>query len=275
MRHGARTDSPAAASSRIWQSASVTLIAAKFILSPLCVVLVSMAGRRWGIKVAGMLGSLPVVAAPILLAITLANGTEFGADAATGTLLGLCALTTFVVIYTLAAQRMGPLPCLLLGWAGYLGVVALLNPLPQAPLASLALAGLSFWVGLKILPVPSGPALAPVSPPWWDLPLRALAALALVVSIATASSSLGPQLSGLLTPFPIITCVLAIFTHAQGGPKHVIVLMRSFLVGFYAFASFFFVAAICLNGLGVLLSFLLATAVSLAVQTVAFKLAGR
>lgn len=259
----------------MWQSAAVTLIAAKFVLSPICVVLVSMAGRRWGVRVAGTLGSLPVVAAPILLAITLANGASFGADAATGTMLGLCALTAYVVLYAWAAQRMGPLPSLLLGLAGYLGVVAILYPLPQAPLPSLLLAGLSLWIGLKILPVPSGPALAPISPPWWDLPLRALAALALVVAIASASSALGPQLSGLLTPFPVITCVLAIFTHAQGGPKHVLVLMRSFLVGFYAFVSFFFVAAVTLNGLDVGLAFLLATATSLVVQLTVFRLSGR
>jgi hypothetical protein len=34
----------------------VTLLAAKILLAPLCVVAVSLAGRRWGVAVAGVLG---------------------------------------------------------------------------------------------------------------------------------------------------------------------------------------------------------------------------
>ncbi len=73
----------------------MTLLAAKILLSPLCVVAVSLAGRRWGVAVAGVLGGLPVVAGPILLIETLIHGRDFGADAAAGTLLGLAALTAF------------------------------------------------------------------------------------------------------------------------------------------------------------------------------------
>jgi len=62
----------------------VTLLAAKLLLSPLCVVVVSLAGRRWGVAVAGVLGGLPVVAGPILLVETLIHGRDFGADAAAG-----------------------------------------------------------------------------------------------------------------------------------------------------------------------------------------------
>lgn len=43
------------------------ILATKILLAPLCVVAVSLAGRRWGTAVAGVLGGLPVVAGPILL----------------------------------------------------------------------------------------------------------------------------------------------------------------------------------------------------------------
>jgi hypothetical protein len=90
----------------------VTLLAAKLLLSPLCVVAVSLAGRRWGVAVAGLLGGLPVVAGPILLVETLLHGHDFGADAAAGTLLGLAALTAFVVVYARLATAAGPIPSL-------------------------------------------------------------------------------------------------------------------------------------------------------------------
>lgn len=58
----------------------MTLLAAKILLSPLCVIAVSLAGRRWGVAVAGVLGGLPVVAGPILLVETILHGRDFGAD---------------------------------------------------------------------------------------------------------------------------------------------------------------------------------------------------
>ena len=83
----------------ICEPSAVTLLAAQILLSPLCVVAVSLAGRRWGMAVAGVLVGLPVVAGPILLVETLLHGGGFGADAAAGTRLGLAALTAFVVVY--------------------------------------------------------------------------------------------------------------------------------------------------------------------------------
>lgn len=253
----------------------MTLFAAKFLLSPLCVVLVSMAGRRWGLAVAGALGSLPVIAGPILLVISMTNGRDFGAEAATSAVLALCALTAFLVAYGWAARRFGALPSLLIGWAAFLVGIAILNEIPQLPVPSLLLAGASFLVGLKLLPLPTDPKLVPTPPPWWDLPLRALTALALVVSISAAASLLGPQLSGLLTPFPILSGVLAVFTHVQGGRQQMILLFRSFLLGFYSFASFCFVVAVALEELAIAPTFLLATLVSVLVQISVFSFALR
>src|SRR4051794_11917911 len=106
----------------------MALMAAKILLSPLCVVAVSLAGRRWGMAVAGVLGGLPVVAGPILLVETLLHGRDFGADAAAGTLLGLAALTAFVVVYGRVAARQGPLASVLCGWTAFLLGVAVLSP---------------------------------------------------------------------------------------------------------------------------------------------------
>ncbi len=244
----------------------MTLLAAKILLSPLCVVAVSLAGRRWGMAAAGLLGGLPVVAGPILLVVTLVHGGEFGADAAAGTLLGLAALTAFVVVYARAAPAALPAPTLLCGWAAFLLGVALLSPLRPPPLASLIAVGLCFALGLRLLP-PALPSSAdPAAPPWWDLPARALAALALVLVLTAASGALGPHLSGLLAPFPVITSVLAVFTHAHGGVAQVEVLLRNFLFGFYGFAAFCFTLAVALPGLATAAAFGLAVAAALAVQ---------
>lgn len=252
----------------------MTLLAAKILLAPLCVVAVSLAGRRWGVAVAGVLGGLPVVAGPILLVVTLLHGRDFGAEAAAGTLLGLAALTTFVVVYGRIAVRAGPIVSVLGGWSAFLLSVAVLGPI-QPPLAlSLIFVAICFALGLRLLPASPSP-LATAAPPWWDLPARALAALGLVLALSAASGALGPHLSGLLAPFPIITSVLAVFTHAHGDFVQVSILLRNFLVGFYGFAAFCFVLAISLPELTIAAAFGLATAAALAVQATTLILRSR
>src|SRR5690349_16561607 len=152
----------------------MVVIAAKILLSPLCVVGVSLAGRRWGMAVAGVLGGLPVVAGPILLVETLLHGRDFGAAAAAGTLLGLAALTAFVVVYGRVALRLGPLGSLLSGWTAFLLGVAVLSPLRPPAVLSLLLVSAGFALGLRLLPAVV-PSSAFPAPPWWDLPARALA----------------------------------------------------------------------------------------------------
>jgi hypothetical protein len=253
----------------------VTLLAAKILLAPLCVVAVSLAGRRWGVAAAGVLGGLPVVAGPILLVETLLHGRDFGAGAAAGTLLGLAALTAFVVVYSRVASAAGPVPSVLCGWTAFLLGVAVLS-FVQPPLSlSLVFVATCFALGLRLLPpTPSSPP-APAMPPWWDLPARALAALGLVLALTAISGALGPHLSGLLAPFPIITSVLAVFTHAHGGIAQVGILLRNFLVGFYGFAAFCFTLAIALPALTTAAAFGLATAAAFAVQAMTLLLRSR
>src|SRR3954468_6730773 len=86
---------------------SMSLLLLKLTLAPGLVTATTLAGRRWGPRMAGWLGGLPVVIAPILLAITLEHGREFGSRAAGGALLGLLSLTGFVLTYGGGARGVG------------------------------------------------------------------------------------------------------------------------------------------------------------------------
>ncbi len=244
----------------------MAVLAAKLLLAPLCVVAVSLAGRRWGVAVAGVLGGLPVVAGPILLVFTLVHGRSFGADAAAGTLLGLAALTIFVVVYGRVAPVARPAPTVIAGWTAFLVGVALLTLIHPPPGGALLLVCAGFALGIRLLPAPGSAVGTAGEMPWWDLPARAGAALALVLALTALSGALGPHLSGLLAPFPIITSVLAVFTHAHGGADQVRVLLRNFLVGFYGFAAFCFTLAVALGSIGTAAAFSIALVAALAVQ---------
>ena len=252
------------------------LLATKILLAPSFVVGASLIARRFGVRVGGLVGALPVVAGPILLVYALAHGRVFAADAAAGTLLGLVSLTTFVVVYAHLASRKAWGVSLLAGWGAFVLASALLSALSLPPAAALAVTCVAVASALLILPRPGRDlGLAGAPPPNWDLPMRAASALALVLALTAVAGWLGPQLSGLLAPFPVIASVLAAFTHAQRGPADVQRLLRGLVAGFGAFALFCFTLAISLRTLGIGAGFALATGVALLTQAFVLSLALR
>jgi hypothetical protein len=88
----------------------------------------------------------------------------------------------------------------------------------------------------------------------------------MVLVLTAASGSLGPELSGLLAPFPVVTSVLAAFGHAQRGPGATLVLLRGMLLGFFAFGSFCAAAAVTLPAMRTGAAFGIACGAALAVQ---------
>jgi hypothetical protein len=244
----------------------VLVLALKLFLAPACVVAVSLAGRRWGPTVAGLLGGFPVVAGPILLVVTLVQGRSFGADAAAGSLLGLTAVAASVVVYARAATHLSPPLTLLAAWTAFFAGVALLGPLDVSPLVAFAIAVVSFELSRLLVRVPDELVPADMPMPWWDLPARALSALLLVLAVTIAADALGPTLSGQLAAFPVLTSVLLVFTHLTRGAVEVQTLIRAFLLGFYGFAVFSLVLALALDDLSTAASFALATVAAMAMQ---------
>ncbi|MHB8491824.1 MAG: hypothetical protein ACYDA6_06390 [Solirubrobacteraceae bacterium] len=262
----------------------MALLAVKTLLAPSFVVVASLAGRHYGLWLAGLIGGLPVVAGPILLIYGLAHGERFAARAALGALLGLISLTAFGVVYARIAQRVRHrvawAVCMVAGWGAFAaGTVALDGVSAPRPVA-LAVVLCSFAMGMLLLPAgaPRGARYRhtttadAVRMPAWDLPLRAACALALVLVLTAVAGSLGPTLSGLLAPFPVIATVLATFTHRQRGPDAAALLLRGLLTGYGAFALFCFMLAVDLPGLGLAGGFALAALGAVAFQAAVLAL---
>ena len=81
------------------------ILALKLFLVPSLIYAVTLAGRRWGPAVAGWLSAFPIVAGPILLAISLEQGAAFAAAAAEGTLMAVLAIIVFSLTYAWASGR--------------------------------------------------------------------------------------------------------------------------------------------------------------------------
>jgi hypothetical protein len=77
-----------------------------------------------------------------------------------------------------------------------------------------------------------------------------VATAALVPALTAAAGRLGPEITGVLAPFPIGTTVVAGFALAQGGPAAAVETTRGVLRGLGGFAVFCFVVAVLAEPIG-------------------------
>ena len=253
----------------------MTLLALKLLLAPSFIVATSVLARRVGVRVAGVVGGLPAIAGPILLVLALDRGRAFAGDAATGTLLGIVALIVFVLAYAAVSTRFAWPWALLIGWTSFLVAVLALRPVHVGAFGALVLSSAACGATLVVLPRRHSEWLSTRPYPRWDLPLRGLCAVIPIIAVTGAARALGPHLTGLLAAFPVITPVLAAFTHAQQGTREAVRLLHGMTVGFFAYALFCFTVSITIRGLGIAASFGLATALALAAQATAIALSRR
>ncbi len=237
------------------------MLALKLLLVPAFLLMLSLAGRRFGPQVAGWLAGLPVVAGPILFFLAMEHGAGFAAGAATLSLAAVFASVSFSLAYAHACLR-SPWPlALVAGLAAWGGAACALawRPLP----ASVALATL--LVAPRLFP-PLQVQAATRPTGAVELVLRMLAGAALTVGVTVAAATLGPAWSGLLAVFPVLGIVLAVFSHRKQGAGFAAALLRAMATGLYAFAAFCFVLATGLPAWGTGWAFTAATLAALATQ---------
>ncbi len=240
-------------------------LAVKLGLLPALVGAVSLAGRRWGPAVMGWLVALPLISGPVILLLAMEQGNAFASRAAQGTILGLVSFAAFCLVYSWASFRTGWFGSLLASWSAYFLLTLALERV-VVPLAFL-FPGVAACLVLILRLLPESRAHAAlVNPPPWEIPLRMLAASAIAVALTAAARSLGPRLSGLLTPFPVVAPILAAFTHHFQGAAATARLLRGLVTGLFTFAVFFLVVAGGIEKWGLAAAFGLASLVGLLVH---------
>ncbi len=243
------------------------LLLVKLTLAPALVVGSSLAGRRWGHEVSGLLVALPLVAGPILLITELEHGAHFASRAAAASLLGLVALASFVVVFARVSRRRHWPLAVAIGWLAFLAVALGFSAIAPPAGIGLAVALGAYTLAPRLMPPdPHLDSTSDAELPVWDLPARALATAALVLALTGAAAGLGPTLTGVLTPFPISNTVLAVFVLVLEGPAHANAFLRGFLRGAFGFVAFCFLVAVLLVPLGAAAAFSLALSGALLVQ---------
>lgn len=248
----------------------------KIAVTPLLVAAVSLAARRWGPGIGGILMGLPWFTGPTLCILILDRGVEFGVAASIGVLIGVVCVSAFVVAYSLAALYAGWQWCLAVAVAAFFAsawaagdprLLAGLAPGTDAQLwSAAAAAAASLAVALALLPRPRIGAL-PQALPWWDIPARMAATAALVAALMAGADALGPTLAGVFSTYPVILTVVGSFTHYRWGREALWRTFRGVTASLFGFVLFFLVVGLALPGSGLPAAYALAATSALAVTT--------
>lgn len=245
------------------------LLLFKLLLTPLLIGLVSLIERRWGPSIGGWFVGLPLTSAPVALFLALEQGTPFAARAAQGTMLGLLSVAGFCFVYSWLSLRLNWLWCILSGWSVFFLLTFVLEQ-SAFPLGMAFLLVIVCLIAvLTLLPKEQTSGMT-VKPPRWEMGLRMSVAALFVLSITGTAALLGPQLSGLLTPFPIFASILGVFTHRFQGAFVSRRVLRGVVTGSFTFAVFFLIVASLIDRRGILAAFGLAMLSALVMHAASF-----
>jgi hypothetical protein len=231
----------------------------KLILSPLLIALVSLAGRKWGSTVSGWFLGFPLTSGPISIVMALQHGPEFAAASAAGLLGGQAAVCVFCLVYGYTELRFNWMVSALAGIMAFFTAIFVLNLLPLTLPLAFGIILATVVIVFLLLPR-SGGEIKELVLPAWDLPLRMVLAGVFVYMVTGFAAALGPQLSGLVAPFPVFGLIMSIFTHKQNGSAAALNHFRSYVSSSAGYAVFFLIVGSELPSLGIGVTYTLALA---------------
>lgn len=241
------------------------MLALKLFLVPFFLAVVSWVSRRWGPGVGGWLAGMPLVTGPILFILALENDAVFTAQAAAASLSAVVSAIVFGAVYSHLCLRNGWPVAAAGAIAAWLAASAGLAELPGTVLPALGLAVVSLLVAPRLFPAP--PAFGALrAERRYDLPLRMVVAVLLVFFTTGIADKVGSEWTGLIAMFPLLSTILAVFSHAGQGPGFAVTMLRGLAKGLYALTSYCVVIALFLPEWGVALTYLAAVAAALVTQ---------
>lgn len=212
------------------------LLILKLALVPASILLASLAARRFGHAISGVLSGLPLIAAPVIGGLLIDLDPMQVAAIGAATLASVPAAIAHIVAFAWLSRRLPWWACLA-GAALAFAAVGWIVTAPGWPLPRLAGVAAPF-VALAIMP--RSPRLAGgVYVPRGEIAMRVGAAVALAAVIILGADTLPARVSGLLLAFPITGSILPSFTLPVYGRPATISLLRGFANGLIGFTAFF------------------------------------
>jgi hypothetical protein len=240
------------------------LLVIKILLSAALVAAATIVQRRYGHRASGFLVGLPITTAPYLMLVSIEHGAPFTAHSAQGVLQGQIALVLFIAAYAHAPIHWP--------WWLTLGSVTALSLLGTTlvslhlfpPLLTFSML-LAIWLlTLKLWPTTSA-GTGGVEHASWELPVRLIVTLTILVGLTKIAPSLGAVLAGGLATLPVISIVLCGATHRRFGPAGPRQFLRGLLLSLPGATTFSLTVALLATSMNRYLALFIALVLTLSV----------
>lgn len=204
------------------------LLGLKLFLAPFFVWIISILQSRYNARLGGLFLALPLTTGPFLIIIGIQEGRSFAKTAAHGVLVGQLSLIVFCFVYAIAAKNLNWIRSILIAtiavWlSGYFFNLVNFSNL------GIAMTLFFYWaISLGLFPIYEKPTEKVVAPKW-ELPVRLITAVLLIILLTATANILGSRVSGALSTYPTIITVLGSFSHRRNGPKYLIATLHALI----------------------------------------------
>jgi hypothetical protein len=201
----------------------MSLLLVKLLMTSSLIAFATMVARRYGPRAGGLLIGLPLTSGPVSVLLASQRGADFSAHAALTAIGGTIGVGWFCGAYAACARYTSWPLALAAGLTTFAISIAAFRCLPIGFAAAVGL-GLAIlyglWRWLTRVACTLQRAVAPTAAtplPTWEIPARILMSAALIGAVTTFAPRLGPNLCGVLSVVPVLTAVMAAFTHHRSG----------------------------------------------------------
>jgi len=204
------------------------LLGLKLFLAPFFVWIISVLQGRYNARLGGLFLGLPLTTGPFLLINGLQEGRSFAKTAAHGVLVGQLSLIVFCFVYALAAKSLNWKRSIFIATIAVWSSGYFFNLINFSNLG-VAMTLFFVWaISLGLFPKYEKPTEKVVAPKW-ELPVRLITTVVLILLLTATANILGSRVSGALSTYPTIITVLGAFSHRRNGPKYLIATLHALI----------------------------------------------
>jgi hypothetical protein len=236
----------------------------RILLAPLAVLVGTVAQRRFGHAISGLIVGLPLTSLPLLWLVALQHGTAFASSMTSALLVGSVAEAVVLWLYARLTTHVSPFLALGATLAAFAFVAGAVNFLKLSAILAALITAAGFALALWLWPSNAGGTVSPSgrSRLWLRLVLSAVFTLVIVA----LAGRLGPVVSGLVDALPAMSLMMAFMTHQDHGATASSTFLRGVTRGSYSYLVAMLVLAETLRWGNLLLAFALAMGAALVVQ---------
>jgi len=231
-----------------------------------CVVLAASMAQRLGPFWGGLIATLPVSSGPAYVLLALEHDAAFIETGALGGYAANIGTAIYLSIYGRLATRSSlavSVGSALAGWclSSYLTLQMVWTPL-TASLSNIVVFALAFRLLLPVERTAKGVIMTAPSR-WYDAPLRAAFVVTFVLTLVTASATLGPVATGVMAVFPVSLTSLFLLLKPRVGGLATALLAVNALRGMVGFGIMMLTLHLAISPLGLVPAMIAALCVSL------------